>query len=117
MNAKPQVIEQDTHEIRLWVFSGIALLSTVLPLSIVWLYFRDAAGSHTIGAWHGMKLVSSGEGRLIIIARMFRTGTFSLHYSNAAALAILLLVVWVAAWAIRRQHGRHRVRRGFPVGT
>ncbi len=100
-----------------WLFSGLALTATLFLLAIGWLAFRDLGGAHTIGAFHGIALLSSGEGRLIIISRAFRTGTFSPHYSRLALLVSLFPVGWVAAWPIRRQLARYRVRRGFPVGT
>ena len=99
------------------LFSGLALIATVSLFCVGWLDFRDWGGAHTIGVFHGITLLSSGEGRLIIISRAFRTGTFSPHYANLALLASLLPVGWVAAWPIKRQLARNRGRRGFPVGT
>jgi hypothetical protein len=100
-----------------WLFSGLAFIATLILLAIGWLAFSDLGGAHNIGAFHGIAFLSSGEGRLIMISRAFRTGTFSPHYSTLALLVSLLPLGWVAAWPIRRQFARHRIRRGFPVGT
>ena len=42
-------------------FGAVALVSLLLLLPVAWLYIEDARGGHTLGVWHSVTFMSSGE--------------------------------------------------------
>jgi hypothetical protein len=82
-------------------------------LGVGYMYLDDLRGAHTVGHWRNATFIASGNGRLIIASRAFRTGTFSLVYAHVAVALCLCLAVLLAGWA--RYRGRRRVSCGFPM--